>query len=306
MADRRDDVRSKDRTSTKYAAKKAASQRIAEQRAAQLRQERKRRLMMVGSAVVVVLAVVAALIVVGMSSKKKSTGTANNASPASSTVTGAIATAAKATSASPDLSVIAGPPRSVSGAALKGTSGKPEVLYVGGEFCPNCGATRWPLAVALSRFGTFKGLDTTYSSEGNIPTLSFINATYSSQYVDAVLKEEEDQNHQLLQSLTTSESNLFNTLGVYPGQSSPGYPFVDFAGTWVQNGTVTDYTALNGMTPDAVAQAMTDPTSKVGKDILAAADVYTAIICESTGAKPADVCSAGGVKAAEAKLQASK
>ncbi len=33
--------------------------------------------------------------------------------------------------------------------------GKPEVLFVGAEFCPFCAAERWPLIVALSRFGHF-------------------------------------------------------------------------------------------------------------------------------------------------------
>jgi Domain of unknown function (DUF929) len=37
-------------------------------------------------------------------------------------------------------------------------SGKPEVLYTGAGFCPYCAAVRWPLIVALSRFGTFSGL----------------------------------------------------------------------------------------------------------------------------------------------------
>ena len=49
-------------------------------------------------------------------------------------------------------------------AALVGADGKPEVLYVGAEYCPYCAAQRWALAVALSRFGTFTGLETTHSS----------------------------------------------------------------------------------------------------------------------------------------------
>src|SRR5205814_1816051 len=51
------------------------------------------------------------------------------------------------------------------GDVLTGASGKPQVLYVGGEFCPFCAAERWPLIIALSRFGTFTGLDATASSE---------------------------------------------------------------------------------------------------------------------------------------------
>src|SRR5205823_15010475 len=43
-------------------------------------------------------------------------------------------------------------------AALQDPSGKPEVLYIGAEYCPFCAAERWSLVYALARFGTFKGL----------------------------------------------------------------------------------------------------------------------------------------------------
>ena len=39
---------------------------------------------------------------------------------------------------------------------LKGPNGHPEFFYVGGEFCPYCGAERWAMINALSRFGTFR------------------------------------------------------------------------------------------------------------------------------------------------------
>ena len=44
-------------------------------------------------------------------------------------------------------------------------TGKPEVLYVGAEFCPFCGAERWPLIVALSRFGHFTTLTNMQSAQ---------------------------------------------------------------------------------------------------------------------------------------------
>ncbi len=43
------------------------------------------------------------------------------------------------------------------------SGGKPEVFYTGAEYCPYCAAQRWPLIVALSRFGTFSGLSTAFS-----------------------------------------------------------------------------------------------------------------------------------------------
>ncbi|EQD78092.1 protein containing DUF929, partial [mine drainage metagenome] len=37
-------------------------------------------------------------------------------------------------------------------------NGKPEVLYIGAEYCPYCALLRWSLVGALSRFGKFSNL----------------------------------------------------------------------------------------------------------------------------------------------------
>jgi hypothetical protein len=63
-------------------------------------------------------------------------------------------------------------------------AGKPAIVFVGEESCPFCAAERWPLAVALSRFGTWSHLGTTRSSPTdvfpNTATLSFRTASYRS------------------------------------------------------------------------------------------------------------------------------
>ena len=55
--------------------------------------------------------------------------------------------------------------------------GKPELLYMGGEYCPFCAAERWAIAAAVSRFGTLSGLHFIHSSPTDVypstPTLSF-------------------------------------------------------------------------------------------------------------------------------------
>ena len=89
MADGRDD---KGRTSTKYAAKKAATERIAAQRAAQQRSDRKRNLLMAGGGVLAVVLVIGGIVFAGISTKK-CTGS-SDVVPASSTVTNAITAAA--------------------------------------------------------------------------------------------------------------------------------------------------------------------------------------------------------------------
>jgi hypothetical protein len=179
--------------------------------------------------------------------------------------------------------------------------GQPQVLYVGAEFCPFCAATRWPLAVALGRFGTFSNLKTTYSSDTDqsgphTPTLSFYKSSYSSQYIDFVGIENADGLHQPLEPLTAEQNKLFTNLG------GSNYPFIDFGGSWAQSGTSFDPKQLKGMTPQQVASAIGDPSSKVGKTIRAGADVFTAIICQMDGGKPAGVCTAAGVQAAKAAL----
>lgn len=303
MADGRDEVRQKSRTSNKYAAKKQATERIAAQRAAHQRAERRRNILIAGASTLAVLIVVGVIVGIGLSQKKK-TSADSTPVPASDTVTSALSDAATSTLAStPDLSAVGNPPSLISGgAALTSPGGLPQVLYVGAEYCPNCAATRWPLALALARFGTFSDLSTMYSSEDNLPTLSFHGSSYTSQYLDFDGKEQVDGENKPLETLTAAESQLFETLGIGPGGSSPGYPFIDFGGKWRQNGTVFDPTVISGMTPESVAKAMTDSDSKVGKSIKASADVYTAIICELDGGKPANVCTAPGVTTAETAI----
>jgi len=304
MADGRDD---KGRTSTKYAAKKAATERIAAQRAAQQRSDRKRNLLMAGGGVLAVVVVIGGIVFAGLSTKK---GTGSSAVvPASSAVSQAIASVATSSlTAQPNLSTIGGPPAALTGGALTSSGGLPQVLYVGAEYCPNCAATRWPLAIALSRFGTFSGLSTTYSSTTDVdphtPTLSFRNASYKSTYINFDSKEQVDGNNQPLQNLTTAENALFQKLGGTTSQPQPGYPFIDFGGKWKQNGTSYDPALLKGMTPDQVASTMSDAKSKPGAAIQASADVFTAEICDMTGGKPTNVCTATGVVTATTALAA--
>jgi hypothetical protein len=306
MADGHDDSGPKGR---KYAAKKAASERIAAQRAAQQRAARKRNLLMAGGGVLAVVLVIGGIVIAGLHTKK-GTGS-SDVVPASSAISQAIANVATSTmTAQPDLSTIAGPPTALTGDALKASNGLPQVLYVSAEWCPNCAATRWPLAVALSRFGTFTGLTTTYSSTtdqpSHLPTLSFRDSSYKSSYIDFAGKEQVDGNNKPLQKLTAAEDTLFQKLGGTTSQPQPGYPFVDFGGKWKQNGTSYDPSILAGMTPDQVASTMSDAKSKPGAAIQASADVFTAEICDMTSGKPTNVCTAAGVVAATTALASLK
>jgi len=199
-----------------------------------------------------------------------------------------------------DLRAEAGDTATCAEAAPLTANGKPSVLYVGAEWCPNCGATRWPLAIALSRFGTFTNLQTTYSAESHIPTLSFHGSNYTSQYIDFNGKESVDQQNHPLDKLTPAESQLFTTIG------TSGYPFIDFGGKWKQNGTAFDPAILSGLTPESVATTMADASSKPGAAIQGSADLFTAMICGIDGGKPANVCTSAGAIAATTALSAIK
>src|SRR6185437_9537503 len=88
------------------------------------------------------------------------------------------------------------------GTALLTANGKPEVVYVGADWCPYCAATRWSTVVALSRFGSFSGLTLMRSSNNdtlpNTSTFSFQHATYTSGYISFNATETADRNRNTL------------------------------------------------------------------------------------------------------------
>src|SRR5207302_7512423 len=84
--------------------------------------------------------------------------------------------------------------RVTSAQPLRDPTGKPQILYIGAEYCPFCAAERWSLIVALSRFGTFQHLQLTTSSASdlypNTSTFTFYRSAYTSPYLDFQSVEE--------------------------------------------------------------------------------------------------------------------
>jgi Domain of unknown function (DUF929) len=58
--------------------------------------------------------------------------------------------------------------KSISGQPELMADGKQELLYMGGEYCPFCGAERWAIVAALSGFGTLSGLHFIHSSPTDV------------------------------------------------------------------------------------------------------------------------------------------
>ena len=142
-------------------------EKIAAQRAAARRAEQRRRILIASGSVVVVLAVVLAFVVIKLNSKPAAGNSPNGPTGAAlasvvSTVTSVPASALDTVGAGGGS--VTAKPTSISGAALT-ANGKPEVFYLGAEYCPYCAAERWAMIVALSRFGTFSGLSTVHSSK---------------------------------------------------------------------------------------------------------------------------------------------
>jgi hypothetical protein len=285
---------------------RSAGQEIAASRAAERRAGARRRLLLAAGSVAVVLALVGTLIAV-----KLGQSPARSAPSASAGTTAQVQQ--QVTSVPPGTldAVGAGTAtgfKAVTGQPALTSGGKPELLYIGGEYCPFCAAERWAVAVAVSRFGTLSGLRLIHSSPSdvypNTPTLSFAHARYTSNYLAFEPVEWYGEaadpstpfGHAYLQQPTAQQQALFAR---YAGGA---IPFVDIGNRYFLPQVQYDPATLAGMSWAQVAAAMRDPSSAVAKDIDGAANVITAAICSLTHGQPAGVCQSAGVKAAAGSL----
>ncbi|MCI2976405.1 MAG: DUF929 domain-containing protein [Ferrimicrobium sp.] len=201
-------------------------------------------------------------------------------------------------------------PQVIKGGKPLVANGKPELLYVGAEFCPYCAAERWAIVGALSKFGTFKGLELMESSSTdvypNTNTFSFLNATYTSKYLTLVTREIETRTHAPLQTLTTKENALLNLYDVPPYVPSTSYdgsiPFVDFANKFVIDGASYSPQILAGLNWQTIAATLSDPTSPVAKGIDGTVNEITAGVCTMTNNHPGSVCKTPLIQGLEKKL----
>jgi thiol-disulfide isomerase/thioredoxin len=256
---------------------------------------RNKRLMQVGVPVLVVIVVVGILIAVSATRGKKGPNATNQANQ---TVTSAVTGVPASVLDKVGAGSATGPSQLLTGSALT-ENGKPKVLYVGAEWCPYCAAERWALAQALSRFGTLTNLGQTASdpndTDPNTPTLSFHGANFTSDTIALTAAEIEDNNHKPFDKLSSSDDKLFTTIG------KSSFPFIDIGGKY-QFGVQYDPAILAGKTHAQIADAMSDPSSDIGKAIDGSANVLTAAICQVTNGQPTNVCTAKGVTASTSTL----
>ncbi|GAA2805550.1 DUF929 family protein [Kribbella solani] len=294
--------------------KAAARERIAAQLAAQQQAERRRRLLLALGAVVLVVVIVGGLITIRLVGGGKKTAT-NPSGSADAQIVNALSSIPDSAFATVGSAAVQAAPNAIKGTPLT-ADGKPKVLYIGAEFCPYCAAERWPVTVALSRFGKFTNLGTTHSSGSdvfpNTATLSFHGASYTSQYlaftgVETTTNQQVGGQYAPLDTPTAEDQKTFDTYNKPPYVSSSGsIPFVDLGGKFVSSGATYTPEVLTGKTQAQIADALKDPSNPISKAVLASANVYTAAICKLTNNQPANVCSTEAVTGAAGKLGAEK
>ena len=298
-------------------------EKIAAQRAAARRAEQRRRILIASGSVVVVLAIVLVFIVIKLNSTPASSNSSNGPTGAalSSVVSNVTSVPASTLDAVADgKGQVSAKPQTISGTALT-ANGKPEVLYIGAEYCPYCAAERWGMIVALSRFGTFSGLATVHSASvngggtaepfPNTPTWTFANATYTSQYLTFSTVEEQTNipdsatgSYTNLQTPTKAQQALIAKYDVppyVPSGATGSIPFVDFGNKYLIAGASYSPQVLAGLSWATIGADLSNPNSTVAKAIDGTANYITAAICQLTGNQPASACTAT-VKSLESQI----
>jgi thiol-disulfide isomerase/thioredoxin len=285
----------------------SAREKIAAQREAARRAERRNRLLITGGSTLAVLVIVLVFILVkvGQGSGGSSGSSGRKLLPATvaSQVTGVPASTLDKVGRGAVPSFTKTPFTAGSGAAIT-SGGKPEMLYIGAEYCPYCAAMRWSMAIALSRFGQLSPLHGIHSSptdtDPNTATLTFYKTSYTSNYLAFTPVENLTVNRTPLQNPTAAQNALWAKYE--PDPNTRGYPFIDFGNKLVLKGPIYDPAILQGKSWSQIAAALKDPASPIAQSVDGAANYITGAICRMTNNQPASVCSSAAVTAVQSGL----
>jgi hypothetical protein len=198
------------------------------------------------------------------------------------------------------------------GQPVLSAKGKPEVLYVGAEYCPFCAVQRWALVVALSRFGTFTGLrdmqSSTTSAFPEVQSFSFDGATYKSPYISFTgIEEYSDAAGRngvftRIAFPTTAQQATIDRYGpiAVPGWTARSggnlFPFVDVGNRAVSGTSLFSPAALVGLSQATIAGNLDDPTNAVTRAVISSANYLTAAICMATDQQPSRLCASKGIR----------
>jgi len=289
----------------------SAREKIVAQREAARRQERRNRMLITGGSTLAVLVIVFAFILVkaiqGSPSKGGNTSVTGTLLPASvsSQVTKVPPAALDRVGKGAVPAFLQGQPPFTAGSGGTLTSGsKPEMLYIGAEYCPYCAATRWSMAIALSRFGTLSPLHGIHSSatdtDPNTATLTFYKTTYASNYLNFTPVEVQNVSRGPLQNPTSAQNAIWAKYE--PDPNTRGYPFISFGNKLLLKGPIYDAGILQGKTWSQVAAALKNPSSPIAQSVDGAANYITGAICQMTNNQPASVCGTAAVTAVRSGL----
>lgn len=191
----------------------------------------------------------------------------------------------------------------------------PVMLYVGAEYCPFCAAERWPMIAALSRFGSFKGLQYTSSSPKDVfpstPTFTFVHATYRSPQLQFQTREiqsnvlQPNGQYAPLQKMTPAQQALVNKYDAPPyvsAKNAGAIPFVLVGGRYLWVGASYSPGLLQGQNWSSVAASLPADKGPAAPAILANGNEIAAAICAVDGGQPGSVCKSAGVEAAARTL----
>jgi thiol-disulfide isomerase/thioredoxin len=267
--------------------------------------------------VIAVVAVALVIVLVRVTSASSPTAAASSGigtTPLAATVEAAVTHVPKAA-----LDAVGVPSGSIAPIAVTGkpklliANNKPSVVYMGAEYCPYCATERWPLTIALSRFGSFKGLQATHSASGDIypntETLSYYGSTYTSRYfsftaVEMETNQPDGSYYQTLQTPTAAENALIDTYDVAPYTTSSGsIPFIDFGDRYIVSGASFNPQILQGKTAGQIAEALSDPTSEIAAGADGTANLLTATLCKLTRDQPSSVCADPTIMSAMQQLK---
>jgi thiol-disulfide isomerase/thioredoxin len=284
-----------------------ARERIAAQRAAARKAELRNRVLIAAGSVIAVIAVVVVFVVIKAGSHPPTPTGSATGTPLPASVNRQITGVPVSTLATVGAgSWYSGTIEPITGKPLT-SGGKPEVLYIGAEYCPFCATERWAIAAALGRFGTFSPLHGIHSSPTDtppsIPTLTFYKSSYTSKYLTFTPVEVQKVDRSPLQTLTPEQQALQSTYDVPPRTTQAGsIPFMDMGNKYMISGATYSYAVLQGKTWAQIAAAMQDPTTPIAMGAVGSANMLTAAICKVTGNQPANVCAAAPIPALQSKL----
>ena len=178
-------------------------------------------------------------------------------------------------------------PKAISGPKLTQNE-KPLVVYMGAEYCPYCATERWPMVVALTRFGKFTNLKTTHSSTSDVypdtQTFSFHGSSFSSNYISFNAVEmysnvAQGSGYAVLDKANSQEQSLINTYDAppyVPSSDSGAIPFIYFGGRYMISGASYSPTVLQGKTAQEIATALLNPKSSISQGVYGSANLMTA------------------------------